>query len=170
MDSFEDTQRWSKLLIALGRKYPDEISLDAFASEAGDDRGFASALFDHLAESGLVELHRTSRPPATRVRLSERGMAVAFGLASAADGARGVIERLEAATVKEIQRQRSRRAQTVGQDESLKRALSRWENEGGRPARPVVVPATVVQLARPSGGRATRLPPPWWNPRAMKLR
>ena len=70
MDSFEDTQRWSKLLIALGRKYPDEISLDAFASEAGDDRGFASALFDHLAESGLVELHRTSRPPATRVRLT----------------------------------------------------------------------------------------------------
>jgi len=170
MDSFEDTQRWSELLIALGRKYPEEISLDGFASEAGDDRVCASALFDQLAERGLVELHRTSRPSATRVRLSERGMTVAFGLASAAHGARGVIERLEAATVKEIQRQRSRRAQTAQRDESLKRALSRWENEGGRPARQVVVPSRVVQLARPSGDRPTHLPPPWWNPRAMKLR
>ena len=67
--------------------------------------------FGDLVESGFVEIQTSPPEPGSQrmqVRLTEAGMAVAFGLARAADGACAAVQALEAATLTAIGEQRRR--------------------------------------------------------------
>ncbi|MGH8795837.1 MAG: hypothetical protein ACREXI_02165 [Caldimonas sp.] len=106
------TRCWTTILQAMGGTYPEPIDLDAVCRHTGiDDAKVRRALWG-LVDHGYVEIRGSpswAGLPWSVSRLTEAGMAVAFGLASIEDDARGVIGLLEAASLRELDRQRKRR-------------------------------------------------------------
>jgi len=99
------------MLMALATHYPGEPTFAALSAATGIDLAQVGAMVDRLAEAGFVELRRSPEGGrSSRARLTEPGMAVAFGLAQPGDDARRVVEQLDAATLVEIERQRRRRS------------------------------------------------------------
>jgi hypothetical protein len=99
------------MLMALATHYPGEPTFAALGEATDVDFVQASEILDRLAEAGFVELRRSPDDArSSRARLTEPGMAVAFGLAQPGEDARRVVEKLEAATLVEIERQRRRRS------------------------------------------------------------
>lgn len=85
----------------MGRTYPEPIDLDAVCRHTGFDGARVRRAVWELVDHGLVEVHGSPSwvgLPWSVPRLTEAGMAAAFGLASVEDDARGAIGSLEAAT------------------------------------------------------------------------
>jgi predicted ArsR family transcriptional regulator len=93
----------------MGRTYPDPIDLDAVCRHTGLEDAKVRRELWGLVDQGYVEVQGSpswAGLPWSVSRLTEAGMAVAFGLASVEGDARGAIALLEAATLRELDRQR----------------------------------------------------------------
>lgn len=116
------------ILLAMGKTYPDQIDLDAVSRQTRLDGPQVRAALWELVDRGLVDVPGSpswAGLPWSVPRLSEAGMAVAFGLAAADDDAGEVIDRLEAATLRQLNR--------LGQKTST-RPFRAAPSRGGDPA------------------------------------
>ncbi len=107
------TRCWTRILRAMGRTYPDPIDLDAVCRHTGLDDAKVRRELWGLVDHGYVEVQGSpswAGLPWSVSRLTEAGMAVAFGLAGVEDDARGAIASLEAATLRELDGQRKPRS------------------------------------------------------------
>ena len=107
------TRCWSRILQAMGRTYPEPIDLDAVCQHSGLSNGKVRCELWGLVDYGYVEVRGSpswAGLPWSLPRLTEAGLAVAFGLASVEDDPLGVIGLLEAATLRELERLKKRRS------------------------------------------------------------
>ena len=107
------TRCWTRILQAMGRTYPNPIDLDAVSRHTALDGANVRRELWGLVDHGYVDVQGSpswAGLPWSVSRLTEAGMAVAFGLASVEDDACGAIALLESATLRELDRQRKRRS------------------------------------------------------------
>ena len=105
-------QDTTRLLHAMGRTYPGRIQIDDLLGHIGLDGARAVQAVRGLLEGGLVTARGSACVggfPGSELRLTEPGMAVAFGLAGVEDDPRCAIRALEAQTLRQLHRQRESR-------------------------------------------------------------
>jgi predicted ArsR family transcriptional regulator len=109
------TRCWTRILRAMRRTCPEPMDLEAVCRHTGLDESKVRRELWGLVDHGYVEVQGSPSwfgLPWSVARLTETGIAVAFGLVSVEDDARGVIALPEAATLRELDRltkQRSNR-------------------------------------------------------------
>jgi hypothetical protein len=107
------TRCWSRILQAMGRTYPEPIDLDAVCRHTGLSDAKVRRELWGLIDHGYVEVQGSpswAGLPWSAPRLTEAGLAVAFGLASVDDDPLGIIGLLEEAALRELERLRRRRS------------------------------------------------------------
>jgi hypothetical protein len=96
---------WTKILEAMGRMYPGVVDLAAACRRCGDAERMRRAV-GQLMERGFVDARLTRRGglSSPELRLTEAGMAVAFGLASVDEDASEAIAARELRLLRELER------------------------------------------------------------------
>ena len=105
-------QDTTRLLQRMGRTYPDRVRIDELLEHVGLDGVRAVRAVRGLFEGGLITAHGSvcvGGMPGSELRLTEPGMAVAFGLACVEDDPRGAITALEDQTLRQLHRHRESR-------------------------------------------------------------
>ena len=107
-----DIQDTTRLLQEMGRTYPDRVETDELLGHIGLDGVRALQAIRGLFEGGLITSHGSAcigGMPGSELRLTEPGMAVAFGLACVEADPRGAIAALEEQTLRQLHRHREGR-------------------------------------------------------------
>jgi hypothetical protein len=102
----------TRLLHEMGRTYPGRIRIDELLRHVGLDGSRAVQAVRGLFEGGLVTANGAAcvgGMPGSELRLTEPGMAVAFGLAGVEGDPRGAIRTLEEQTLRQLLRHREGR-------------------------------------------------------------
>lgn len=110
-------QDTAKLLDRIAQAYPDPLHIDELLGPIGLENGRGERAVRGLFEGGLITARGTpciDGVPGSELRLTEPGIAVAFGLAGIEDDPRGVITTREAQTVRLLHQAREHRSATPG--------------------------------------------------------
>ena len=105
-------QDTTRLLQEMGRTYPSRVQVDELLGHIGLDGVRAVHAVRGLFEGGLVTARGSAwvgGMPGSELRLTEPGMAVAFGLACVEGDPRGAITALEEQTLRQLHRHRESR-------------------------------------------------------------
>ena len=105
-------QDTTRLLHEMGRTYPSRIQIDDLLGHIGLQGVRAVQAVRGIVEGGLVTASGAASlggMPGSELRLTEPGMAVAFGLAGVEDDPRCAIRALEAQTLRQLHRHRESR-------------------------------------------------------------
>jgi len=97
-----------RVLQAMAQAYPDPVDLYLLSMVLGCEAASLQAITAELTHAGLAESCTPVKPDvrADLLRITDQGMAVAFGLASDADDATRLLDRLEASTLRQLLDQR----------------------------------------------------------------
>ncbi|HEX6704624.1 MAG TPA: hypothetical protein VF169_07680 [Albitalea sp.] len=112
MESF-DKPVADKVLQAMAQAYPDLVDLSLLSMVMGCEATALQAATAGLVKAGLAQAQVVVEAPEPRVdgpSISDRGMAVALGLAENADDAAVLLDRLEARTLRSLLAQRVKRS------------------------------------------------------------
>jgi hypothetical protein len=104
------TGDWTRILQAIGTKYPSGLDLAEASRHCGDAERMRRAV-EQLTERGFVDARLTPRGglSSPELHLTEAGMAVAFGVACVHEGAFEAIATRERRLLRELDRLRARR-------------------------------------------------------------
>lgn len=118
-----------RLLQAMAQAYPDPVDVGLLSMVLGQDAAQLQACVADLVASGLARTRSASDPGAASLPdapcITDKGMAVADGLARDADEAAALLDRLEAATLRQLLTQRIRASRLPEQQaEALRSSLA----------------------------------------------
>jgi hypothetical protein len=101
---------WTRILQAIGTMYPGSVDLAQACRHCGDAERMRRAV-GHLMERGFVDARLTPRGglSSPELRLTEAGMAVAFGVASIEEDSCEAIASRERNLLRDLDRLRARR-------------------------------------------------------------
>ena len=94
-----------RVLQAMAQAYPDAVDLYLLSMVMGCDVAALRAATAELVQAGLADAQAVADGPDVRPeapRVTDRGMAVALGFAADADEAAGVLDRMEARTLRAL--------------------------------------------------------------------
>jgi DNA-binding MarR family transcriptional regulator len=152
-----------RVLQAMAQAYPDPVDSYLLSMVLGCEASSLHATTSRLVDEGLAESHPPADPGDTRgetLTITDKGMAIADGLAADAADATALLERLEAAALRQLLDQRIRASRlpaaqadelrgSLGQvsDSALMDAAKVWAHQAVSDWRALV---TVMQ-ASPAG-------------------
>jgi hypothetical protein len=98
---------WRKVLEAIAKMYPDPVDLAEACRHSGEAERMRRAV-SHLVGRGLVDASWSPHRGSPELRLTEAGMAVAFGLACAEEDAHEAIAAREEKVLRDLDSARAR--------------------------------------------------------------
>lgn len=104
MESLEQPVE-DRVLQAMAQAYPDPVDLSLLSMVMGCDASTLQSAATQLQEAGLASARIVVDGGEERIdapRITDRGMAVADGLAATAEEAAALLDRVEAATLREL--------------------------------------------------------------------